>query len=303
MGNKGDLWKHLTEKCPNAFKKITDVFAEKKEIKVAVDLPIVMHRYAYALKSNGQSLHHEILKMAKQMKSQKLLPIFVEDGNFLKHKEHEAKRRKLNEKIWVKTETVIKEENFVKSSNVEILKEEMNSNQNEDMKIENVKIEDVNNEDLKTIRFKPNKSDYEEVIKLLRENDFEVKTAKYEAEALCSYLCLQKEVDVVMTEDSDALTYLCPYILRHYKKNHEQLVVLDEILKSLELTKQQFQDLCIMLGNDYNMHFPNHGFKFCYEAIKKNETLENYLKDMEKITVDMRESKKLFQSICFEKDN
>jgi flap endonuclease-1 len=50
------------------------------------------------------------------------------------------------------------------------------------------------------------------------------------------------------------------------------------MLKELELTQEQFVDLCILLGCDYTGTIPGIGYKRAYNFIKKYSTIENIIK-------------------------
>jgi len=310
MGNKSDLWKQLLDKAPKAFIKLSDLALPEKSnhFKVAVDLPILMHKYAFGLKCNGKPLHQAILGMANTMKNENLVPIFVEDGKFLKNKAEEVKRRKKNEGTWIKqVKKKVDDEEFDMQvvTETEVIESiDAPASETEDKKEKPKKEKKKVTETIVFEKFKPNKQDYDDTKVLLLENGFDFKTAKYEAEALCTWLCIQGQVDLVLTEDSDALTYLCPKILRHYKKETEKVVLMEVLLDELKLTGPQFQDLCIMLGNDFNSNISNHGFKHCLDYLQKSKehSLQTYIQEIQKITNDMEESKIVFSSFCYEKN-
>lgn len=322
MGNKADLWKQLAHLAPNAFKSLSEV---KHKINiVAVDLPIIMHKYAFAMKTNGKQLHEAIVSFAHQLKYDNLNPIFVEDGKNLKAKAKEIQKRKINNQTqW------LKEKDEVKNNEDNLKKEVLNENENEfiimnenevekmfDKKLilttqsekketkktkkEKKKIElmNLNNYEM----FKPNKQDYKETKILLEKNGFIVKTAKYEAEALCSLLCKNTIVDAVITEDSDVLMYGCPMVIRNYKKENEKVVIFEEILNSLHITEHQFTDMCIMMGTDFNENIPNHGFKYCFDFIVKHKNIQEYISMIHKNIKTINSSREIFSTCCYEKN-
>lgn len=77
-----------------------------------------------------------------------------------------------------------------------------------------------------------------------------------EAETLCAYLAVTKQVDAVLTEDTDVLAYGTPYMLafKDFKISDEQVYIIDYkgILEDMELNEEEFRDLCILLSCDYN---------------------------------------------------
>jgi len=89
-----------------------------------------------------------------------------------------------------------------------------------------------------------------------------------EAEALCSYLAVDGQVDGVLTEDTDVLAYGTPYLFAFkdfkLRDNKIYFIHLPSVLKALEMNYEEFRDLCILLSCDYNnrvVGFPPDGKK------------------------------------------
>jgi len=98
-----------------------------------------------------------------------------------------------------------------------------------------------------------------------------------EAEATCAHLCLNGQVDAVMTEDTDILAYGCPFNL-HKINVHTNTIVLIEmkkLLTMLEISYHQFRDFCIMCGTDYNKNIPKIGPERAFRFIKEYKSIEN----------------------------
>jgi 5'-3' exonuclease len=79
-------------------------------------------------------------------------------------------------------------------------------------------------------------------------------TAPLEAETTCSDLCIQGQVDAVLSEDTDVLAYGTPEFLTKIKTNDETCVRIryDRVLEEMGISSDQFLDFCIMCGTDYN---------------------------------------------------
>lgn len=75
-----------------------------------------------------------------------------------------------------------------------------------------------------------------------------------EAEALCASMNCRGLVDGVITEDTDVLAYGSPYLLSKIDLTTEKITIVshEDILTSLGFTSDEFRDLCILLGCDYN---------------------------------------------------
>ena len=75
-----------------------------------------------------------------------------------------------------------------------------------------------------------------------------------EAEKVCAYLAVKGKVDAVLTEDTDVLAYGCPVMLSKLDVRTEAmtLVLYEDVLTDMEMSQDQFRDLCILLSCDYN---------------------------------------------------
>lgn len=77
-----------------------------------------------------------------------------------------------------------------------------------------------------------------------------------EAETLCAYLAVKGLVDAVLTEDTDVLAYGTPLMLafKDFKLQDKKLqgIFLPGLLEELDLSLEEFRDLCILLSCDYN---------------------------------------------------
>lgn len=113
--------------------------------------------------------------------------------------------------------------------------------------------------------------------------------AEGEAEALCAYLCVNKYVDAVLSEDTDVLAYGSPMLFSKIdlEKKTVQVLQLDYILATLEMELDEFKDFCILLSCDYNNRVKGYppdgkkrkkpvgiGLKGAYAMIKEYKTLE-----------------------------
>lgn len=104
--------------------------------------------------------------------------------------------------------------------------------------------------------------------------------ATYEAEQLCSMLCIDGYVKAVHTKDTDVLVYECPLMIRKFSED----VVTDEdgfttpmlecvriqhVLDELKIKHSAFVDLCIMSGCDYNVSIKKLGPVASFKLLQK----------------------------------
>ena len=95
-----------------------------------------------------------------------------------------------------------------------------------------------------------------------------------EAEELCSFLCRNCYVDLVYSTDTDNYAHGCPFMMSSLEGNEVTIICLQEILEGLQLTYEEFVDLCIMLKCDYNEKIRNIGIKRAYDLIQRHRKIE-----------------------------
>ncbi|OAD54145.1 Flap endonuclease 1 [Eufriesea mexicana] len=110
--------------------------------------------------------------------------------------------------------------------------------------------------------------------------------APCEAEAQCAALVKAGKVFATATEDMDALTFGCNILLRRLtyseaRKMPVQEFHYDKVLEGLELSTNEFIDLCIMLGCDYTNSIKGIGPKRAIELIKTHRSLEKIIENLD----------------------
>ena len=124
--------------------------------------------------------------------------------------------------------------------------------------------------------------------------------APSEGEAQAAYLAIRGDVWASASQDYDSLLYGAPRLVRNltisgrrklpraekYVEIMPELVLLSEVLRRLELTREQLIDLAILIGTDYNPDgVKGIGPKRAYALIKKHGNLENLLKYLPEIQI------------------
>ncbi|VUZ43386.1 unnamed protein product [Hymenolepis diminuta] len=127
----------------------------------------------------------------------------------------------------------------------------------------------------------------EDCKKLLRLMGVPVVEAPGEAEAQCAALAKSGKVYAVGTEDMDALAFGAPVLLRHLTFSEARKLPIQEfnlqtILASMDLTMQQFVDLCIMLGCDYCETIRGIGPKKSVELIQRYKSIDALLENLDR---------------------
>jgi flap endonuclease-1 len=108
-------------------------------------------------------------------------------------------------------------------------------------------------------------------------------TAAAEGEAQAAVMAAKGQLDVVATQDWDALLYGSPVLVRNLMDDgtkrygrvvHAQSINLNNMLKETGLSRQQLVDLAIMIGTDYHPGIKGIGPKTGLKLIKQHGTLE-----------------------------
>jgi len=116
-----------------------------------------------------------------------------------------------------------------------------------------------------------------------------------EGEAQCSYLCKKNEVFATGSQDSDSLLFGSPRLVRNlsisgrkklpnkevYVDVKPQLIELENILKVLDLTREQLIMIGILIGTDYNEGVKGVGPKTALKLVKEHKTLDRLLTAVE----------------------
>nr|KJB72950.1 hypothetical protein B456_011G205800 [Gossypium raimondii] len=127
----------------------------------------------------------------------------------------------------------------------------------------------------------------EDCKRLLRLMGVPVIDAPSEAEAQCAALCKSGKVYAVASEDMDSLTFGTPKFLRHLMDPSSRKVPVMEfdvakVLEELNLTMDQFIDLCILSGCDYCDSIRGIGGQTALKLIRQHGSIEEILQNINK---------------------
>lgn len=126
----------------------------------------------------------------------------------------------------------------------------------------------------------------EEAKELLRLMGVPYIEAPCEAEAQCAAMAKAGKVYATATEDMDALTFGTNILLRHLTSSEARKMPVQEffyekILSELQFTREQFVDLCILLGCDYCDSIRGIGPKRAIELVAQFECIEKILDNID----------------------
>ncbi|CAI9101402.1 OLC1v1038718C2 [Oldenlandia corymbosa var. corymbosa] len=264
MGIKG-LTKLLADNAPKSLKeqKFESYFGRK----IAIDASMSIYQFLIVVGRSGtEMLTNEAGEVTSHLQGMftrtiRLLeagikPVYVFDG-----KPPDLKRQELAKRYSKRADATEDLDEAIKAGN----KEEI-----EKFSKRTVKVTKQHNDDCK---------------KLLGLMGVPVIEAPSEAEAQCAALCKSGKVYAVASEDMDSLTFGAPRFLRHLmdpssKKIPVMEIEVSKVLEELNLTMDQFIDLCILCGCDYCDSIRGIGGQTALKLIRQHGLIENILENI-----------------------
>ncbi|MBJ24232.1 MAG: flap endonuclease-1 [Euryarchaeota archaeon] len=130
----------------------------------------------------------------------------------------------------------------------------------------------------------------EETIEMLHLLGVPAFRAAAEGEAQAAVMAAKGDLDIVATQDWDALLYGSPILIRNIMSDGSkrmgrtikaEKIILNELLKENELTREELVDLGIMIGTDFHPGIKGIGPKTGLKLIKKFGNIENICAEKE----------------------
>ena len=209
---------------------------------ISIDIMI----YIYKFLANN-SLLEDIYMMCVLLKCNNVNGIFVFDGEKPKEKQQELQlRREKRKEAWLKYDEII---NDIDEGKL----------QEKDMKIELMKLK------RQCVKIKSNH--IEDVQNLLTYFGMTYVIAEGEADKLCAELVLNNKADACLSDDMDLFMYGCPIVLRLFSITKKTFYVykLNDILKDLNITFDNFKIICALSGTDYNVESQSNSIFVLYK--------------------------------------
>lgn len=233
-----NLNRFIQHRCPNASSRVH--LRDLSGKRIAVDTSIYMYRY-----SGEGALLENMYLMASVFRYYNIHAVFVFDGppppqkteiiEIRKKKKDEAKKQ-YDTLLKMTKERTDASGCEITSTDLDDIEETMR-----ELKKQFVRLRDC---DISTVK------------ELLVSFGFATIDAEGEADALCAKLSIRKRVDACMSDDTDMFVYGCPVVLRNISLLNHSVMRYDmvEILKTLNLTQQEFKMMCVVSGTDYSQH-------------------------------------------------
>ena len=291
MGIK-NLKNILVSKCSSAI--VQRKLSSYNGMIIGIDLSIFLYKYLYRNNDHIEGLTRLILRLLKN----NIYPVFVFDGKPPKEKGEILQERKQKREFLFMKKEILELIKDNKEDNKEDIYKKVESyikNNNENFKMQNEKLELYLSEDF----------NYDEEIDKINKKIITIKShhidnakklfdyfgvsyihAPCEAESLLAVLCKKKIIDCCITEDMDILANGCQIFLKNFSadKNYVDEYCLEGILENLEMSYEQFLDLCILCGCDYTTKIYGIGHVNAYKLIKKYNNIEGILQNINNIS-------------------
>jgi len=280
----------LSAKCQSAINK-RNLQSYQGRI-LGIDISIYLYKFLYCNDDHIEGITRLLLRLLKNG----ILPLVVFDGKPPKEKNDVLVSRKEKREYLVTKKEVI--ERFIlgrEERNVEEVKMEIEEYQKE--KKENTKLEMEDVEELLQKNQDEVKDELEKTVKRIiyvRAQHIESTkqlcdlmglpyiVCKGEADCLLGHLCREGIIDGCISEDTDVLANGGRIFIRNFipDKNVIDEYCLEGILAGLEMTYEQFMDMCILCGCDYTTKIGGMGPQTAYKLIKKHGNIETVLEEL-----------------------
>jgi len=223
------LNRYLKDNCKDSIRciKVADLSGKK----IAVDVSIYLYKY-----ETENALLENIYTMLSIFRCYNIIPIFIFDGKPPPEKKQLLIKRK--------------EDKEAAQKEYDRLKNVLVSMNNDDDKHDILSSLDQLKKQIVCI----NKDKIEKVKELIRAYGATYYDAPGEADELCASLVIKKKVWACLSEDMDMFVYGCTRVLRYFSIiNHTAvLYYMKGILQELKMTQQEFKEICVLSGTDYN---------------------------------------------------
>ena len=284
----------LNQKCKLAIN--TRKLDSYRGMILGIDISIFLYKYLYNNNDHLEGLTRLTLKLLKNQ----ITPLFVFDGKPPKEKyETLQNRREKRDFMNIKKNLIENCINFDRSS-FDTFKNFVLKYINEvnDLYIiTDTEIEHLFNQTNDNL-----KKDYDKINKKIiyvtpqhiesSKKLFDLFGIKYiyapcEAESLLALLCKNNYIDGCISEDMDILPNGGHLFLRNFNadKNYIDEYCLQGILDNLNITYEQFIDLCILCGCDYTSKINGMGPITAYKLILKFSNIENFIENNDKFII------------------
>jgi 5'-3' exonuclease len=239
---------------------------QKKHLKIfhgkiiTIDTSIYMYKYA----EKGK-LIESMYDMISVLLYYKIHPIFIFDGKPPKEKYDIIKKRKQDKQQAEEKYNLLKDQldeirqdskdpTAITATTPSLQKPDTKEGMWEDEVRANKILSEMTKLKNQFVRIYP--KDIEAVKELMIQHGVQYIDAEGEADQLCAKMVIQKNAWACMSDDTDMFVYGCTRIMRYFNLNKHTVVYYNtnSILRELNLSLQEFREIIVLSGTDYNIH-------------------------------------------------
>jgi flap endonuclease-1 len=224
------LNKFIQTHCSDSVKQIH--LSDLSNKKIVIDTSIYLYRYVA-----DNTLLENFYLMISVFRKYNIIPLFVFDGKPPQEKLDLLKKRKQNKQL--------------AEASYNNLKDSLDGVMDDTDKTDIIMKMDC----LKKEFVKIHHTDISNVKLLLQAYGVSYVDAPGEADKLCAKMVCKNKAYACLSEDMDLFVYGCTRVLRYLSLFKTQVVMYDMkgILNDLQLTLDEFKQICIVSGTDYNI--------------------------------------------------
>jgi len=294
MGIK-NLNKLLKNRCPEVFEEIH--LSEYAYKKIAIDLTLFLCKFKSIQGDNWLSA---FINLVVSLRRNEIHCVFIYDSGSPIEKAGEKEDRQENREKMKKRINEIEEslQIYYKTGEIKDILMELNNKEKKKLSPQKRVMKNEEEFDIKIVEEKFKKM--QNYIWTITKEDFDLTKQLFdilcipyydspmEAECMCADLAKTGRVSAALSEDTDVLAYLSPVFLTKINTSNDTCVRIEikNILEALDITKEQFLDLCILHGCDYNKNIPRIGGETAYKYLKKYGSIEG-IKENLKIDISI----------------
>lgn len=225
-----NLNRYLRDNCPESIRCIN--ISELSGKKIVVDISIYLYKY-----EAENALLENMYVMLSIFRHYNIIPVFIFDGKPPPEKKALLEKRK--------------EDKEAAQEEYDKLKRQLETKDDDD-KQDIIAAMDQ----LKKQIVQINKDKIENVKALIRAYGATYYDAPGEADELCALLVIKKKVWACLSEDMDLFVYGCTRVLRYFSLISHTVVLYytKGILEELQMNQNEFKQICVLSGTDYNIN-------------------------------------------------
>lgn len=296
MGIKS-LKKLLKKQCPNGIYE-TNISQFSNNI-IFIDTSIFLYKFKHIELTYKIPIINSFINMIFRLYKHNITPFFVFDGKPTKNKiviqERIQRKEKIDNQIYqltneiemIKTEITQNEVKEELKEQIELTDSvEMMINEKED-KIKKLKIQNL----------RVNSSDIHKLKELLKSLSINYIHKECEADLIIPYIISSYNLKpaLCISDDTDFIVHNVNLISKFdYKTGVIEYLDCKKILEDLQVTQEQFVEMCVLMGCDYCSSIKGIGPMKSYKIIKKHKTMDNYLKSINKDNYEFKNAKNMF---------